>query len=158
MTNSTIPTSPYIGLIPYSEKDAPLFFGREEKIQVITANLMASRLTLFHGPSGVGKSSVLRAGVAHRLREGASESLAAGRQPEFAVVVFSSWRDDPVDSLAARVRDSVAQLVQSQTVDPLPASRDLTQTLQTWTKQDPNDGRPDLDLLIILDQFEEYFL
>jgi tetratricopeptide (TPR) repeat protein len=158
MINSTIPTSPYIGLIPYSEKDAPLFFGREEKIQVITANLMASRLTLFHGPSGVGKSSVLRAGVAHKLREAASKSLAAGRQPEFAVVVFSSWRDDPVASLAARVSDSVAQLVNSQTVDPLPASRDLTRTLQTWTKQDPNDGRPDLDLLIILDQFEEYFL
>ena len=29
---------------------------------------MASRLTVLYGPSGVGKSSLLRAGVARRLR------------------------------------------------------------------------------------------
>ena len=34
----------------------------------MAANLMASRLTVLYGPSGVGKSSLLRAGVARRLR------------------------------------------------------------------------------------------
>ncbi|MBA3440048.1 MAG: ATP-binding protein, partial [Pyrinomonadaceae bacterium] len=61
--------SPYKGLIPYNEADAPFFFGREKETRLITANLFASSLTLLYGASGVGKSSVLRAGVAHELRQ-----------------------------------------------------------------------------------------
>src|SRR5436309_10891384 len=38
------------------------------EIEVIVANLMAARLTVLFGASGVGKTSLLRAGVAHRLR------------------------------------------------------------------------------------------
>ena len=44
------------------------FFGRERESELVAANLMASRLTVLYGPSGVGKSSLLRAGVARRLR------------------------------------------------------------------------------------------
>jgi WD40 repeat protein len=87
------PVSPYKGLAPYedSDLDAFLFFGREQETEVIAANLMASRITVLYGPSGVGKSSVLRAGVAHRLR----------REEEAEVVVFASWTDDPVALLVA---------------------------------------------------------
>ena len=59
---------PYAGLMPFTEEQAEFFFGREAEREIITANLMASRLTLLYGPSGVGKSSVLNAGVAHDLR------------------------------------------------------------------------------------------
>ncbi len=64
------PPSPYKGLAPYedSDLDALLFFGRERESEVIAANLMAARLTILYGPSGVGKSSLLRAGVTSRLR------------------------------------------------------------------------------------------
>ena len=51
-----------------AELDALLFFGREREREAIVANLLASRLTVLYGPSGVGKSSLLRAGVAQRLR------------------------------------------------------------------------------------------
>ena len=60
--------SPYAGLMPFSEEQAPFFFGREAEREIVTANLMASRLTLLYGPSGVGKSSVINAGVAYHLR------------------------------------------------------------------------------------------
>jgi WD40 repeat protein len=75
---------PYKGLAPFedSELDALLFFGREREREVIVANLLASKLTVLYGPSGVGKSSILRAGVARRLREVA---------PEADVVVFDEW-------------------------------------------------------------------
>jgi hypothetical protein len=155
--NTNRPDSPYKGLIPYSEEDAQFFFGREQKREIITANLLASRLTLLHGASGVGKSSVLRAGVAHQLRQRATQSISAGGDADFAVVVFSSWRDDPVEALAKRVRESVSRFDDGM-LDPLPPSRELSKTLQTWTRRDPDEGKPDLDLLIILDQFEEYFL
>src|SRR5437660_6474664 len=98
---------PYKGLMPYSDskEDAQFFFGREQKQEIITANLMASRLTLLYGPSGVGKSSVLRAGVAYHLQQQAEQFLNEGRVPEFAVVVFDSWRDDPVAALTQQIEE-----------------------------------------------------
>ena len=50
---------------------------------------MALALTVLYGPSGVGKSSVLRAGVAHRLRQ----------EQGVEVVVSSTWTGDPVAAL-----------------------------------------------------------
>lgn len=158
MSEGNLPASPYKGLVPYTEDDALFFFGRDQKREIITANLMASRLTLLHGPSGVGKSSVLRAGVTHNLRKLAEQNLAEGRNPDFAVIVFNSWRDDPVLGLATAVRETVAKLLNGPTLDPLPPSRQLSLCLQTWTRQDPKGNLPNLDLFIILDQFEEYFL
>jgi len=84
--------APYRGLAPFgdSELDALLFFGRERETAVTTANLIGSRLTVLYGPSGVGKSSLLRAGVTRRVRElGARRAL--GRGPDLSCVVFSSW-------------------------------------------------------------------
>lgn len=87
----TAPPSPYKGLAAFedSDLDALLFFGRERESEVIAANLMAARITVLYGPSGVGKSSVLRAGVAHRLRQ----------EEGVEVVVFSTWTGDPVAAL-----------------------------------------------------------
>ena len=48
--------SPYQGLAPYDEGDAAFFFGRDRERDLITANLMASRLTVLYGVSGVGKT------------------------------------------------------------------------------------------------------
>ena len=56
------PASPYKGLTPFedSELDVLFFFGRERERELIEANLMASRLTVLYGETGVGKSSVLQ--------------------------------------------------------------------------------------------------
>ena len=67
------PTCPYVGLVPFDENEAAFFFGRDRESEIIVANLTAARLTLLYAPSGVGKSSVLRAGVVPRLRKLAGE-------------------------------------------------------------------------------------
>lgn len=152
MSEEAFATTPYKGLMPYSEEDAPFFFGRDAEREIITANLMASRLTLLYGPSGVGKSSVLRAGVAHHLRRLARENLDETGSPQFAIVVFNSWRDDPIAGLESRVRESAMQALNGQTVEPVPTSRSLLESFKMWTE------RLGGELLIILDQFEEYFL
>jgi WD40 repeat protein len=66
-----LPSSPYKGLAAFEDSavDALFFFGRDRDSQIVAANLIASRLTVLFGPAGVGKTSVLRAGVAHRLRQ-----------------------------------------------------------------------------------------
>jgi ABC-type taurine transport system ATPase subunit len=91
------PTSPYKGLDPFddSETDAVLFFGRETEREIISANLKAQRLTILYGPSGVGKSSVLRAGVVRHLRREAESNARRFTAPEFAAVYFADWPGDP---------------------------------------------------------------
>jgi hypothetical protein len=146
--------SPYQGLIPYSEADAPFFFGREKETRLIIANLFGSPLTLLYGASGVGKSSVLRAGVAHQLCE----------REDLLVAVFNSWQGDPVTDLIGSVA------VEADHADPsawkkawddwgrakglLPDNRwpSLAEFLTICAKQ------LNRRLMIILDQFEEYFL
>jgi hypothetical protein len=146
------PESPYKGLTPYDEEDAPFFFGRETEQDIIGANLQAYRLTLLYGASGVGKSSVLRAGVAHHLRGLAERTINDRGTPEFVVVVFASWRDDPVATLLDRVRDSITNAAAPSVPQLPPAGPTLADTLAAWTTA------LDSDLLVILDQFEEYFL
>ncbi len=84
--NGQQPKSPYIGLVPYSEKDAPFFFGREKERDIIIENLNACRLTLLYGPSGVGKSSILNAGVTYRLKHLIKESIQQNGISSFAVI------------------------------------------------------------------------
>lgn len=151
MSDATLPTSPYKGLMPYDEEDARFFFGRDSERDIIVANLTAARLTLLYGASGVGKSSVLRAGVVHALQAEARANLAQAGAPELAVVYFSSWRDDPLHGLLGAVETAVRGALSGYTVEP-PTATDFVDALAGWSEVVEGP------LLIILDQFEEYFL
>ena len=88
--------SPYPGLQPFFVEDEAFFIGRARDVRLIVASLFASPLTLLYGPSGVGKSSVLHAGVLPRL----------GERRNVVVVSVRDWSDDPLRSIgeaAARV-------------------------------------------------------
>jgi WD40 repeat protein len=146
------PERPYRGLTPYSEDDAALFFGREQECDIVIANMMASRLTLLYGASGVGKTSLLRAGVLHELQMSSRRNLADYGAPEFVAVYFNRWSADPVTALTRSIHESVAVGMGGQAKEPQTGSAGLVETLQRWTTT------LDADLLIILDQFEEYFL
>jgi WD40 repeat protein len=129
-----VPDSPYKGLAAFedSELDALLFFGREREIGAVAANVLSSRLTVLYGPSGVGKSSLLAAGVARRLRE-----LSGA-----PVVVHDSWAEDPAAGLVASVRAECGELG---------PTAGLVDTIAAAAQQ-----RGELHLL--LDQFEDYML
>ncbi|TDC50421.1 hypothetical protein E1281_22010 [Actinomadura sp. KC345] len=58
---------PYLGLSRYEAEDAGRFFGRGELVGEILACLDRTRFVAVFGPSGSGKSSLLRAGVVPRL-------------------------------------------------------------------------------------------
>jgi hypothetical protein len=75
--------SPYLGLDPFGEAERRYFFGRDRDIQTIVANVFAARVTVLYGPSGVGKTSVLSAGVIPALR-GRDHVLAALAVPSAA--------------------------------------------------------------------------
>ncbi len=60
-------TCPYRGLLPYDADDADAFFGREADVEAALRKLRESRVLAVVGPSGVGKSSLVRAGVVASL-------------------------------------------------------------------------------------------
>lgn len=132
---------PYRGLQPYTEEDRRFFFGRERDEKIIAANLFAARLTVLYGGSGVGKTSVLRAGVIPDLRNA----------PHTAVVFFNTWQPPEFDttlktSIAAAVSQSGAPAV---SVEPLKALDEFVLECARAVRG---------SIFLIFDQFEEYFL
>ena len=137
---------PFVGLQPYAEEHRAYFFGRDRERRIIAANLYAARLSIVYGASGVGKSSILQAGVAADLR-GA---------PRTAVVYCNEWHDasflrrlkqlclDAVAAAGGRAETvELAARVDELALDQLIAELQL---------------RFQGDILFLLDQFEEYFL
>src|SRR5262245_6362825 len=59
---------PFPGLLPFAEKDAPFFFGREEETAELLRRLERSRFVAVIGVSGSGKSSLVHAGLKPELR------------------------------------------------------------------------------------------
>lgn len=158
-------SSPYRGLTPYTEADAPYFFGRSTEIATTAANLEVARLTIFYGPSGVGKSSVLRAGVLHHLWQQAQAAYAATGCAENIPVYFNRWQHDPLVGLTQAIGAAVqpfqidnqgghdsSQVLSARVAEEKVEHTGFAATLQTWTDQTNSD------LLLMLDQFEEYFL
>jgi len=128
------PPTPFKGLTPFqdTELDAQLFCGRDREREVIVANLLASRLTVLYGASGVGKTSLLRAAVTPALR----------RAPDAGVVFYSSWAGDPGLGLGEAIDFAVG----------IESSGTLTERLADASRAVGGD------IYVILDQFEEYFL
>jgi WD40 repeat protein len=146
-----LPGTPYVGLIPYREEDAPFFFGRDEEQRIVAGNLRASRLTILYGPSGVGKTSLLQAGVVHGLHEQVLANAADAERAPFAICSFREWQDAPLTPLVEVIRTAAVEALGGQKLEPWSSGQPIVETLRTWT------GRV-RSLLVVLDQFEDYFL
>ncbi|HEY5924672.1 MAG TPA: protein kinase [Kofleriaceae bacterium] len=97
--------SPYPGLTAFQESDANRFFGRKPDIAAAVAKLRDTPLVGVVGPSGVGKSSFVRAGVVPALK-------SSGEAWEVLIVRPGRY---PLSALAS----TVEQLRDSRDSDPL---------------------------------------
>jgi WD40 repeat protein len=70
---------PYLGLDAFGEADATRFFGRSATVADALERLRTGRLLVVVGPSGSGKSSLVRAGIVAALKRGALEGSASWR-------------------------------------------------------------------------------
>jgi WD40 repeat protein len=86
-------SAPYRGLETFQTEDANRFFGRARLVAELTAKVSTNRFTAVFGPSGVGKSSLLRAGLVPRLAD-------------IADVVVMTPGPHPVEECAARLTGS----------------------------------------------------
>ncbi len=137
--------NPYMGLRPFEEADAQNFFGREASVQRLTDHVRRASFLAVVGPSGSGKSSLVKAGLVPRLRQGA----VTGSQEWFVVEMVPG--SDPLYNLAAalnRIATRPTARLQDALADEVEALDRIAADLLA-----DKDG----DLLIIIDQFEEIF-
>ena len=133
--------NPYRGLDVFDSSHRALFFGRDSEVKAILARLSNDPVVLVAGDSGVGKSSLCRAGVLPRV----SRTLDGGRA--WSTVTLAPGRH-PVAQLCSAV---AAHLGQPETVlaaamedGPAAFGREIRKLLG-----------PGRGLVVFMDQFEE---
>ncbi len=148
---SDVVPNPYKGLRAFQEIDANIFFGREALIQQLVNSFSRgrdlSRFLAVVGPSGSGKSSVVKAGLIPALRRGA----VPNSEHWFYVEMVPSAK--PFKELLAALL-SVASNLPEDVLERLQHDpRALVRTVDQILPQ--NDART--ELFLVIDQFEELF-
>ncbi|HEX2901477.1 MAG TPA: hypothetical protein VHS96_17310, partial [Bacteroidia bacterium] len=108
--------NPYRGLLPYRAGDASWFFGREQESEVVVNRLKLEPFLAIVGPSGVGKSSLVHAGVAPALewqvvgmRPGRSPLAQLAAQLASRKIEIGDLAADDLAALADRLRRAAAE-------------------------------------------------
>jgi serine/threonine protein kinase/formylglycine-generating enzyme required for sulfatase activity len=114
--------SPFRGLLPFEERHAQFFFGREPEVDAAVERLRTSTILAIIGPSGAGKSSFVQAGVLPRMREHAPLtvlSLRPGPHP-LAALATRLIAAETVESKRERLehRDAIAELTATLATRP----------------------------------------
>ena len=134
LPKQALPPEPYLHLKWFEEKDAELFFGRGREIRALHDMVTSpdhAPVILFSGQTGVGKSSMLAAGVIPRLRA------------SFKVLYARCETDlDLLGSLAMALQVDQPDLAKTEEI------------YEAWRDREYSSGKP---LLLVLDQLEEVF-
>ncbi len=128
--------NPYPGLAAFTEADAEIFFGREAEVTQLWRKITSRRLLAVIGPSGVGKSSFLRAGLVPAAPDG------------WGVVVCHPG-DDPLAGLARALLPEFEG--DREAVEGLVGVRDADTAATLVARWRQLHGQA----LLIVDQFEE---
>jgi WD40 repeat protein len=138
--------APYRGLQVFGEEDARFFFGRDREVQRLLEKLKASTFLAVLGPSGSGKSSLVRAGLLPELRAGA---LAA----RWHMCVLRPGAA-PLTALAAQLAKLAPEQPMGATLDALADDpRTLHLAVELALAERPAGERA----LVLIDQLEEVF-
>lgn len=132
--------NPFLELAPFEAKDAYRFAGRDKETTQLVEQVLRRKVTVLIGESGVGKTSLVEAGLLPKLREYG-----------FGIVRFS-FQDDPFTSLSDAIR--------------VFASDDLSR--DAWTALERGDLVPAIDeaikrkrnvdrVLVVGDHLEQMF-
>ena len=154
---------PWLGLESFHEETRAYFFGRDAEITEIHLRLRSHPLLVLYGRSGLGKTSILNAGLIQRLREEA-------HKPALHRLTYKEGDPNPVEQLfyllfyaheesgMSRYAEGMSRAAQwwqgLPTTIPFSLPDDFASRL--WLRLHSRKERPSITHLI-LDQFEEVF-
>jgi WD40 repeat protein len=151
---SSIPAL-YKGLEPFAENDSGLLFARRDERDRLVYSLQSVRLTVLYGAKQVGKTSLLRAGVANRLRQKSQKSSPPG-PPDSCVVVFDDWSaPDVVQNLSSAIDKELERIGAAREKMPEFQKQSFIQNCEAWAKC---LGEGEGELFILFDQFDDYLM
>ncbi len=142
--------SPWLGLASFTEETRAFFFGRDDETAELGRRVQRKLLTVLFGQSGLGKTSMLRAGLVPRLRP-------EGYCPIYVRIDYSSGSPAPGEQIKA----AVLRVTADAGTWSRPASAQAGESL--WEFFHHRDdvlseaGGRTLTPLLIFDQFEEIF-
>ena len=159
--------SRYPGLRPFDPSESAYFFGRTEEVKDVCRLLDLDKLTILHGPSGMGKSSLINAGILPALGKIRNWELPT----EVVKVRFTNYdptlarirnqKGNTIDSEDELLRDPVERFIsaclgedhQWEAILPMPTPSLWLTAKQMWVDK----GMKPMRMIFILDQFEELF-
>jgi WD40 repeat protein/serine/threonine protein kinase len=141
--------NPYKGLFAFQEADRNDFYGREKLVNRLLNQLRqpadTSRFIALVGPSGSGKSSVVKAGLLPQIRADAVD----GSENWFIADMYPG--SHPFDELEVALTQVSVRNITSLNEELTKDEQGLVRALDIVLP--PDDSR----LLLIIDQFEELF-
>ena len=156
-TTTNLDQSLWIGLESYNESNSNIFFGRDEEIQQLANDIFHNVQTVVYGPSGTGKTSIIRAGIFKaarlngyfpvyiRLVHGDSKTKNYYKQIIDAIESEAKCQEIDIDNTIQYIKTDGDKYVCSSIWEYLHCN-------EFWTKE----NYPIIPLIVI-DQFEEIF-
>ena len=141
---------PWLGLASFTEETRAYFHGREDEIAELARRVQRKLLTVLFGKSGLGKTSILRAGVVPRLR-------GEGFCPIYVRIDYGPDAPPPAEQIKQaiyRTAQAAGQWSQPGVAQPDESPWEFLHHRDDVLR-DAN-GEPLIPLLIF-DQFEEVF-
>jgi hypothetical protein len=143
--------TPYRGIQAFRYVDREYYFGREELIHQLTSKVLLYRLVVLFGESGVGKSSLLNAGLIGALRQ-------KGFQPERLRVRPFESEPITIERVAAERGDERKFLpsvfADDASLDPVTQPHVYCSLEHVQARV---ENQMDTRVVLIFDQFEELF-
>jgi O-acetyl-ADP-ribose deacetylase (regulator of RNase III) len=151
---------PYVGLEPFEPAHSDYFFGREFDSKVIADHIISRPTTVLYGASGIGKTSIINVGLPNALNRVNLVQEEAPNEEEddffspanWLVVCLRNWQNP--QTLERLFIDAIVEALPDDQRSSFRNAPEL-RLLPLVTRVIHQTKRP---LLIILDQFEEYFL
>ena len=148
------PSQPFIGLKPFQPEDASLFFGRNNEISRMLEIIFSKGFLVLCGPTGSGKSSILRAGLIPSLKNNTLNSNLSDQ-----AVIFFKPGADPFVSLAEAVVSEIEsdkdKTDLKEKVEKL--SRLFIAFPENFTQNIKDVFGVERKCTVIIDQFEDLF-
>ncbi len=140
---------PWLGLASFSEETRRYFYGREEEVGELARRVQRKLLTVLFGQSGLGKTSILRAGIVPRLRD-------QGYCPVYVRIDYGPDAPAPAQQIGQAIAEATAAAGNTASAAPQD-DESLWEFLHHRDEVITDaDGNPLIPLLIF-DQFEEIF-